>query len=285
MPSAGERPRPAWAARRRRATRLKDECPHVAAVLASYLGVLDLQEPLYASSRDGRWPDLRNPDATPRLALERLPFESLARPFGEFIAELGAVMPDTLKAESAAVATADVGLRAELLRAAAGRRPRELGGDRTRPETAPQEFFCRAFLQPVAEALAHRHAPSQSPDAGAPCPTCGWPPQLALLRDEPDAQGARSLVCSLCASEWAFARTVCVNCGERDAERLDYHVADSLPHVRIEACASCRTYLKVVDLRAEGSPAPLVDEIASVELDLWCDEQGLVKLQRNLFGM
>ncbi len=55
--------------------------------------------------------------------------------------------------------------------------------------------------------------------------------------------------------------------------------------MRIEACASCRTYLKVVDLRAHGTLAPVVDELASLELDLWCDEQGLVKLQRNLFGM
>jgi FdhE protein len=285
MPSAGERPRPAWATRRQRATHLRGERPHVAALLNSYLGLLDRQEPLYDSSRDGRWPDLRNLDAGPGLTLDRLPFDTLAGPFAEFVAEIAPVMPEILAPASATLAGADASLREELLRAVVARHSLDPFASRLRTETVPLEFFGRAFLQPVAEALAHRQSPFPTAEAEPLCPACGWPAQLALLRDEPATQGARLLVCSLCATEWAFARTLCVNCGERDAERLDYHVADSLPHVRIEACTSCRTYLKIVDLRAEGSPAPLVDEIASVELDLWCDEQGLVKLQRNLFGM
>ncbi len=277
----------AWHARRARAVSLRAQQPHAAELLGSYLRILDLQEPLYDTARNGRWPDLRSADADtlPMLSLDRLPFESLARPLGEFAREVGPVMPDTLAPAATALDSAGAGLRADLLRDAASRRPLGAHAERFRMDSTPLEFFSRAFLQPIAEALAHRHAGSVERRPGAACPFCGWPAQLALLQDAVDVQGGRSLVCALCSLEWTFTRSVCVNCGEADAERLAYHVNESLQHVRIEACASCRTYLKVVDLRAHGSLAPVVDELASFELDLWCDEQGLVKLQRNLFGM
>ncbi len=279
--------RAAWHARRARALSLRAQRPHAAKLLDSYLGLLDVQEPLYDTFRDGRWPDLRptDADALPMISLDRLPYASLARRFGAFVRKVCRVMPDTLAPAATALDSAGAGLRADLLRDAASRRPLDAHAERLRTDSAPLEFFSRAFLQPIAEALAHRPAGSVERRPGAACPFCGWPAQLALLQDTADVQGRRSLVCALCSLEWTFARSVCVNCGEADAERLAYHVNESLPHVRIEACAACRTYLKVVDLRAHGTLAPVVDELASLELDLWCDEQGLVKLQRNLFGM
>ena len=286
-PPGADLPPAVWRARRTRAAALRAQRPHAAKLLDSYLGLLDLQEPLYDTSRDRRGPDLRNAaaDTLPMFSLDRLPFESLARPFGRFARAVGLVMPDTLAPAATALDSAGAGLRADLLRDAASRRPLDAHAERLRTDLAPLEFFGRAFLQPIAEAQAHRHARPLERAPGAGCPFCGWPAQFALLQDAADVQGRRSLVCALCSFEWTFARSVCVNCGEADAKRLAYHVNESLPHVRIEACASCHTYLKVVDLRAHGTLAPVVDELASLELDLWCDEQGLVKLQRNLFGM
>ena len=40
-----------------------------------------------------------------------------------------------------------------------------------------------------------------------------------------------------------------------------------------------------MDVRADGLAVPVVDEIASVELDVWASEQGLEKIQRNLLGL
>jgi FdhE protein len=57
------------------------------------------------------------------------------------------------------------------------------------------------------------------------------------------------------------------------------------PHIRVEECQNCKSYLKAIDLREDGLAVPMVDEIASVELDLWADENGLRKLQRNLLGL
>jgi formate dehydrogenase maturation protein FdhE len=63
------------------------------------------------------------------------------------------------------------------------------------------------------------------------------------------------------------------------------HVAESRPHVRLDECSSCARYLKTVDLRSRGDAVPLVDDLASVELDLWASERGLTRVEMNLFGL
>ena len=98
-------------------------------------------------------------------------------------------------------------------------------------------------------------------------------------------KGRRLLLCSLCSSEWVFPRSTCPSCGEARADRLQYHVTDFWPHIRIEECGSCHTYIKAIDLREDGRAVPVVDELASVELDLWVSDKGFEKLQRNLLGL
>ena len=55
--------------------------------------------------------------------------------------------------------------------------------------------------------------------------------------------------------------------------------------MRIEECTSCRYYIKSVDLRKNGNAVPDVDDVGSVELDLWAQERGLLKIQRNVLGL
>ena len=287
MPTGVERGNSLWQARRSRAVALQTERPHAASLLNSYLGVLDCQEPLYKTSRDARWPDLYNPESNPppRLRLERLPYESLARPFGEFVREVQKVMPETLAPAAMALDTGNLSLNADILRDTALRQPLSASIQSLQIDVTALEFFCRAFLQPIVEALAHRQDRPLNQAGATVCPLCNWPPQFATLQDETATQGRRSLICALCSVEWPFPRTVCIKCGETNAESLNYHSADNLPYMRVEACDSCRTYIKVADLRTKGLLAPVVDELASVELDLWCKEQGLTKHQPNLLGM
>jgi FdhE protein len=144
-------------------------------------------------------------------------------------------------------------------------------------------FFARVLLQPYFEYQAGRSSVATrrvQPD----CPFCGERPQVAVLRGEGDG-GKRSLVCSLCATEWDFRRLLCPNCGEETERNLPVYVAEEFPHVRIEACDTCRTYIKSVDLTKNGLAVPIVDELASVPLNLWADEHQYVKLQTNLLGM
>ena len=75
-----------------------------------------------------------------------------------------------------------------------------------------------------------------------------------------------------------------VSCGG-DGAAAHHAVAEGMPHVRIEACRTCRHYLKSVDLRVVGLAVPLVEDLATVELDLWAAEQGLEKIVPNVLGM
>ena len=54
--------------------------------------------------------------------------------------------------------------------------------------------------------------------------------------------------------------------------------------IRVEACDTCQFYLKSVDLTVDGLAVPLVDEVATVTLDLWATEHGYKKVAPNLMG-
>ena len=106
------------------------------------------------------------------------------------------------------------------------------------------------------------------------CPFCKRKPGLGVLRPLGDG-GQRSLVCSFCLAEWEFRRIVCPGCGEENHAKLPVYTAEELKHVRVEACDSCRTYIKTVDMTKSGLAEPIVDEMASIPLDLWAAEAGI----------
>jgi FdhE protein len=145
------------------------------------------------------------------------------------------------------------------------------------------QFFARALLQPYAESLASR-ATIDFPPGGSTCPFCSARPAVAVLRGEGDG-AKRWLLCSICSTEWPFRRLVCPNCGELDKEKLPIYTADGLDHVRVEACDGCRRYIKSVDLTKDGLAVPVVDELATVALDIWADEHGYTKLTWNVLGL
>jgi hypothetical protein len=149
-------------------------------------------------------------------------------------------------------------------------------------EPEPEGFFTRALQQPHMEFLAARSGFEVMAMRGI-CPFCQSKPVVAVLRGEGDG-GKRSLICSLCSLEWEFRRILCPNCGEEDREKLPVFSAAEFDYIRIEACDTCGTYIKGVDLTKNGLAVPVVDEIASVALDIWAEEQGYEKLQRNLLA-
>ena len=144
-------------------------------------------------------------------------------------------------------------------------------------------LLSRALLQPFFEFQA-----SQSDTVvgvvQADCPFCGERPQVAVLRGEGEG-GKRSLICSLCSTEWDFRRLLCPHCGEEAERQLPVYTAEQFAHVRIEACDTCRTYIKSVDLTKNGLAVPVVEELATVALSVWAEEHEYTKLQLNLLGM
>jgi formate dehydrogenase maturation protein FdhE len=151
----------------------------------------------------------------------------------------------------------------------------------------PGAFVTEAVLQPFAEATAidrREHigpSPNTSGRLASRCPVCSRPPCLGILREE--GQGARrTLLCGCCVTEWEYLRVVCPKCLEERFDALPVYTADTFPHVRIDACDTCRRYLKTIDLTKNGLAVPLVDDIASLPLDLWAGEKGYRRLRANL---
>jgi FdhE protein len=107
---------------------------------------------------------------------------------------------------------------------------------------------------------------------------------VGYIRDDPEVKGKNRLVCSFCASEWTFPRSTCAHCLKDGPEAVVFHSARPMNHVRVVECLHCRTYLKSVDLRILGKAVPLVEELATVEMDLWSRERGLHKVQHNLLA-
>lgn len=151
-------------------------------------------------------------------------------------------------------------------------------------ETTPQEqLLAWIFLQPYAEYLANQREPISVDGTPWTCPLCGGKPIVGVLRREGDG-AKKSLICMLCAHEWTFRRVYCPACGEEREPQMAYYSAPEIAHVRVDVCDTCHTYLKSIDLTKLGLAVPVVDELATIPLDLWAREHGYEKLQINLLG-
>ncbi len=152
-------------------------------------------------------------------------------------------------------------------------------------EVAPEYLlFAKIVLQPYAEFLAHTASGIPENILSRVCPFCGARPQVAVMRPEGDG-GKRSLICSVCSTEWNFRRLVCPGCGEEKKENLPVFIAEGIDYVRIDACDTCKTYIKSIDMTRDGRAVPVVDELATTSLNLWAQEKNYQKVELNLFGV
>ncbi len=146
-----------------------------------------------------------------------------------------------------------------------------------------EQFLPRAFLQPCAELLALRSAKADLPSGNSRCPLCNSRPLLGILRQEGDG-GKRFLLCSFCLHEWEFRRIICAICAEETETKLPVYVAEQFPYIRVEACDTCKYYLRTIDLTKDGNAVALVDDLAAIPLSLWAEEHGYSRAQPNLLG-
>lgn len=128
------------------------------------------------------------------------------------------------------------------------------------------------FVTHTAGNLREETAAASASDGS--CPLCGSTPGLASLR--PD-DGGRLLHCSLCGHSWPYGRLECPFCTNPDQSALTRLAVAGEDARWIEACDQCRHYLKVVDRRRlpQGEHfIPLVEEVASLYLDLVAEKEG-----------
>jgi len=252
-----------WARRRRRATQLAARHPFAAALLRLYVALLDVQEPVFLRALDDR-PD---PDALAWYVQ-------------------GHVLNDVAKATTMAGPPALAAAVAERLRDddATAFVARWLAGERQPPV---DEFLARAAAGPVLEALGT--ATGAACGGGAiGCPRCGGLPQVSYLTESGEAlvSAPRMLECCRCGASWVHQRMTCAGCGEQSTNKLPIFAdADRFPHLRADACETCRRYLITVDLRKEPEAVPVVDEMVALPLDLYANERGFAKITPNLMAI
>jgi formate dehydrogenase maturation protein FdhE len=157
------------------------------------------------------------------------------------------------------------------------------GGD-SLESTSSDRLLAWIFLQPYAEYLAAHREPAIVDGTPSTCPLCGGKPIVGVLRSEGDG-AKKSLICMLCAHEWTFRRIYCPACGEEREPQMAFYSAPEIAHVRVDVCDTCHTYLKNIDLTKTGLAVPIVDELATIPLDLWAVEHGYKKLQMNMLGI
>lgn len=249
-----------WEQRIRRADELAAELPFAAEVLRFYGRVARLQKEIY------------------EIARPEEEITGLLRRFPDFLRTVWEAAPEPLANCARDLAQLSAPEWLDLLQCFR----REAASFQPAPGKAADLLAC-LFLQPYAERQAEDREAAPGETFGV-CPFCRSRPIAGALRPEGDG-GKRSLICAFCATEWNIGRIVCPACGEENVDRLAVYSAKQFAHVRVEACDTCRYYIKTVDLTKNGRAVPVVDELAAIPLDLWAQQRGYTKLRGNLVGM
>lgn len=255
-----------WDARLLRVKELADLNKPIASALHFYHWVLEFQAEISSRSKH-----IFNPDVPLRAQID----------VAHIVSEMPALL--SLSAEHGPESLRDAAHQWNLSGAQKWIQSVQSALDPARPPFAgPDDFFTRACLQPVAENLQLQLV-EDTYSGNNLCPACGGLAQMAVLRPEGDAAG-RWLFCSLCLRQWAFRRLICPWCREEDKEKLPRYSSEEWPAVHVEACDTCRRYLKAIDMTVDGLAVPLIDETAFSVLDVWAADRGYTKIMPNLMG-
>lgn len=251
-----------------RAQELIERHPFARQILEFYIRVAHFQDHFY------RRLEKKHSGSSTLSELNPEDPRAFAAQFESFLAMVESHGPAASVEAARQLRSQDAARRTELLRAAwTDLSPSQASG-----------FLAQAFLQPYAELRRSGNSLTPEQSRYATCPFCHRKPCLGVLRQLGEG-AARSLVCSFCLTEWDFRRLVCPGCGEENDSKLPVFTAEDFPHIRVECCETCKTYIKTIDLTKNGRADPLVDELASATLDLWAQEHGYAKLHPNLLGM
>jgi FdhE protein len=105
------------------------------------------------------------------------------------------------------------------------------------------------------------------------CPCCGSTPVAGVITEAGLTKGLRYLHCSLCATAWNHARSVCITCGQSRTLALK-QIDGEEGAVKAETCDDCGTYAKMLYQARDLAVDPVADDLATLGLDLVVCEAG-----------
>ncbi len=258
-----------WQQRVRRADYLAGKHAFAAEILAFYGHLARFQQEFHQRIA-------RNPGSASTVSVSAsLDLPELLRSFPQFLSVVEQEAPAQLAQVAHNLAQSRADSWAALLNAC---------WSETEASRSAEYFLALGHLQPYAEFVRGQAGLKLEGYNHALCPFCSRKAALGTLRQLGDG-GRRSLVCGFCLCEWDFRRVLCPACGEENQAKLPVYTAEQFLYVRVECCDTCRSYIKTIDLTKEGLAVPLVDELASIPLDLWAQEHDYEKLTPNLLGM
>jgi FdhE protein len=254
-----------WAARRRRARLLSERHSFARELLRLYAALLDVQERAFVRALEDR----PAPGSLARYVADRVVAGVAEATVAAGPPALAAAVPDRLRCGDPAAFVADW-----------------LAG---KGQPAVDQYLARAAAGPVLEALGPAAgAACRGGDTVGGCPRCGGLPQVSYLTNSGEAlvSGPRMLLCCRCGESWIRERMTCPACGEKSTDKLSiFSDVERIPHLRADACETCRRYVITVDLQKEPQAVPVVDELASLPFDLHAQERGFAKIVPNLMAI
>jgi len=134
-------------------------------------------------------------------------------------------------------------------------------------------FLVQSSTRPSVEAGMEKLRSELDPEAWLKgyCPLCGSLPSLSLLKEE---VGKRYLLCSYCGYEWRVDRIFCPFCSNKDQESLHYLLAEGEEAHRIDLCEKCHQYIKTIDYRKLEKSDPVLEDLATLHLDVLASQKG-----------
>jgi FdhE protein len=141
-------------------------------------------------------------------------------------------------------------------------------------------FLIRSSTRPSIEAGVEQLRSELDPETWLKgyCPLCGSLPSLSLLKEE---VGKRYLLCSFCGYQWRIDRIFCPFCKNKDQESLHYFYGEGEETHRIDLCDKCHQYIKTIDTRNLQESDPVLEDLATLHLDILASQKGYKKPAPN----
>jgi FdhE protein len=134
-------------------------------------------------------------------------------------------------------------------------------------------FLIQSSIKPSIEAGMEQLRTEVDPETRLKghCPICGTLPSLSLLKEE---VGKRYLLCSFCGYQGRIDRLFCPFCSSKEQDSLHYFHGEGEETHRIDLCDKCHRYIKTIDYRNLQESDPVLEDLATLHLDILATQKG-----------
>ena len=160
-----------------------------------------------------------------------------------------------------------------LLKGGFNERKIEQAADKMGLDRKVLSFFSQESIRPSIEAGVEKISKELDTETWMKdfCPICGSIPSLSLLKEE---VGKRYLLCSFCGYQWRINKLICPFCENKDQDSLKYFYGEGEETYRIDTCEKCHQYIKTIDQRNIEFIDPVLEDLATVHLDILASQKG-----------